>query len=372
MKKMLIISNYRTREMGGGPQKKPNKKLLRERGWDIEIGYVPDLSIAGILKAIPDLIRQVRCKNIDIIVSHCSPPELHALGYVLKRITGKPWLAEFRDPLVTNPDVEPGSFSQFQRRVLEKRVVHSANQIAWWENIQMEDGYFFRTYPEMDRSMFYKIPYLGVGGVNFDKFDRPKAESYDKFTITYAGSFYNGWIEPYRFLEGVRKYVETHSNDGLQVKFYGDWKGEYQQKVLKEGLEENVTAYDPVPHEEIIPVLKKSHLLLYIGGDNPRNRQNISLKMADYVAAGKPILGIVDPSFRAGKFIKREKIGVVAHPENAEAIAEAIETVRSGRFRCNADDDIKRRFDSEATMDEYASILDSVSKGEHYTGDKNS
>lgn len=363
-----MISNYRTREMGGGPQKETNKQLLRERGWDMEIGYVSNLSTSGILTAIPNLIQQVHSKDIDIIASHCSPPELHGIGYALKKITRKPWLAEFRDPLVTNPDVEPGSFSQFQRRILEKRIVHSADQIAWWENIQMEDRYFSRTYPEMDRSMFYKIPYLGVGGVDFDKFDRVEAESYNKFTITYAGSFYDGWIEPYRFLEAVRKYRDTYSNEEVQVQFYGDWKDKYQQKVREEGIEENVTAYDPVPHDDIIPVLKGSHLLLYVGGDNPRNRQNISLKMADYVAAGNPILGIVDPSFRVGKFINREEIGVAAHPDDAESIAEAIETVRSGRFRYNPDDDLKRRFDSKATMDEYAAVLDSVFEGEHHTG----
>lgn len=366
MNKVLMISNNRTREMGGGPEKETNKELLRERGWKVEIGYVSNTSIFGILTEIPNLVSQVRSEDIDIIVSHCSPPQLHALGYALKKITGKPWLAEFRDPLATNPDVEPGSISHLQRRILEKSIVNSSDQIAWWEGIQIENDYFSQKYTEINKSKFYKIPHLGCGGVNFGKFDNRNTEPYDEFTITYAGSFYDGWIEPYRFLEGVREYVDNRSKDGLRVQFYGDWKDKYQQKVVKEGLEDIVTAYDPIPHDEIISVLKRSHLLLYIGGDNIRNKNNISLKMADYVAARSPILGIVDPSFRAGKFIEKEKVGVTAHPEDAKSVANAIDTVRSGRFEYDPTDGLEHRFDSEAAMDEYAAILDSVSEGEYY------
>ncbi|MFC6722785.1 hypothetical protein [Halobacteriaceae bacterium SHR40] len=348
--------------MGGGPEKEANKELLRERGWEVEIGYVSNPSIPGVLKEVPKLTRRLRSDDIDVMVTHCSPPELHAIGYILKKITGEPWLAEFRDPLVTTPDVEPGSFSQFQRRMLEKRVVRSADQIAWWENIQMEEDYFTTIYPEIPKSSFYKIPYLGVGGVDFDKFNRVNAEPYNEFTITYAGSFYEGWIEPYKFLEGLSEFVNRHGSKGIQARFYGDWNNEYQQKVSKENLEDVVTTYDPVPHDEIIQVLKKSHLLLYVGGDDTRNERNISLKMADYVAAESPILGVIDPSFRAGEFIQNENIGISAHPKRADSIADAIKTVYTGNFEYDPADSLKGRFDSRGAMDEYANILNAILK----------
>ena len=357
-----MISNNRTREIGGGPEKEANKEILRERGWEVEIGYVSDPSISGILKEVPKLARRARSDDIELIVTHCSPPELHALGYILKKITQKPWLAEFRDPLVTTPDVEPSSVSYFQRRILEKLVVNTSDLVAWWENIQIDENYFEKTYKKISPTKFHKIPYLGIGGVEFDKFRNLSPKEYDEFTITYAGSFYNGWIEPYRFLEGLSEYVNRYGSEDIQVQFYGDWKDEYQQKVREEGLKDIVTTYDPVSHDKIIPILKGSHLLLYVGGDNKRNKRNISLKMADYVAAESPILGVIDPSFRAGKFIKNEKIGIAAHPEKAGQIADAIREVYMKTFEYNPDDSLKHRFDAVKAMDEYEAILDEVSK----------
>lgn len=360
MNKVLMISNNRTREMGGGPEKETNKELLRERGWEVEIGYVPNPSISGILKEVPKLAHRVHSDDIDLMVTHCSPPELHALGYILKKITGEPWLAEFRDPLVTNVHVDSGSVSHLQRRTLEKCVVRSADQVVWWDGIQMADNYFYRSYPDILESKFHKIPYLGFGGIDVDKFDSFNTEQYDEFTITYAGSFYDGWIEPYRFLEGLGEYVDRHGREDIQVQFYGDWKDRYQQKVLKENLEGVVTTYDPVSHDEIIQILKKSHLLLYVGGDDPRNEYNISLKMADYIAAESPILGIIDPSFRAGKFIKKENIGITAAPKEENSIADAIHMVRTNNFEYHPTSDLKTRFDSQKSMDEYARVLNAV------------
>lgn len=367
MDKALMISNNRTREMGGGPEKEANKELLREMGWEVEIGYVPDTSITGILKEIPELARRVRSDDIDVMVTHCSPPELHALGYILKKITGEPWLAEFRDPLVTTPDVDAKSLSHFQRRILERNVVHSADQIVWWDGIQMDDDYFYESYSDINGSKFYKIPYLGCGGIDTDAFSDLDVGKYDEFTITYAGSFYEGWIEPYEFLEGLGEYVDRHGSKGIQVQFYGDWKEEYEQKVREESLEDVVTTYDPVLHDEIIRILKRSHLLLYIGGDDLRNEYNISLKMADYVAAELPILGIADPSFRASEFIEEENIGIAVHPKQKNSIADAIHAVRTGSFEFDPNNDLKDRFDSREVMDRYAAILNAVSEARPYT-----
>jgi len=363
MKRVLMISNNRTREIGGGPEKEANKELLRERGWEVEIGYVSDPSISGILKEVPKLARRASSNDIDLMVTHCSPPELHALGYILKKITGEPWLAEFRDPLATNVHVDPGSYSHLQRRILEKCVVSSANQVVWWDGIQMNNNHFYESYPGISESKFYKIPYLGFGGVEVEKFNRVDPKQYDPFKITYAGSFYEGWIEPYGFLNGLSVYVDRHGKGNIRAQFYGDWKNAYQRKVRKEGLEDIVTTYDPVPHEEIIQILKGSDLLLYVGGDDPRNKRNISLKMADYVAAETPILGVINPSFRAGEFIERKNIGIASPPKEADLIADAVQEVRTDIFEYDPDDSLKNRFDSQNAMDEYAAMLDTVSEG---------
>lgn len=78
--------------------------------------------------------------------------------------------------------------------------------------------------------------------------------------------------------------------------------------------------------------MKGSGALLYIGGSDPRNRRNLPSKLYDYIGAGRPILALVDLSFRVAKLISDNGFGVVADPDDPSAVAHAIEMIRSGEF----------------------------------------
>ena len=121
------------------------------------------------------------------------------------------------------------------------------------------------------------------------------------------------------------------------MQFYGDWNDEYQGAVEAAGLDDVVTHHEFVPPDEIVPVLKGSDLLLYVGGDDPANRLNVPSKIWDYVGSRTPILAVVDPSFRVAELIEEYGLGLVVDPEDAEGIAAAIAAVRSGEYRYDPD-----------------------------------
>jgi len=117
-------------------------------------------------------------------------------------LAAKPWLAEFRDPLVTNVHVKPGSLSSYLRQLLERIIVTAADRVVWWNGIQMDENYFEQTYPGLPDTMWQNIPELGFGGLNAEAFESADSKTFNEFTLVYAGSFYEGWIEPYDFFEG--------------------------------------------------------------------------------------------------------------------------------------------------------------------------
>lgn len=359
---VLMLSNQRHRAAGAGPENEHNRALLADRGWDVELVHVPTDSVGKLLTGTVRAISAAVRSDVAVIDSHCSPPELHVVGLIVSTLASKPWLAEFRDPLVTNVHVEPGSLSSYLRRLLERVIVNAADRVVWWNGIQMDDDYFKRTYPGLPATTWHKIPELGFGGLNTAAFELAEPRTFAEFTVVYAGSFYEGWIEPYDFLEGLARYREA-GGDPLTVRFYGDWRPPYRKAAENLGVAKWVEPMDAVPHNELIGVLKGADALLYVGGTDPRNRQNISLKLCDYVGARTPILGIIDPEFRAATLLADHDLGVVASPHDPDAVADAIERLRSGAVEFDADEQVFKWFSSDRAMDRYAALLSAVADG---------
>lgn len=359
---VLLLSNQQHRAAGAGPENEHNQTLLADHGWNVELAHISTDSISDfIIGTVHALVTAVQ-SDIAVVDSHCSPPELHVAGLIVSTLAAKPWLAEFRDPLVTNVHVEPDSLSAYLRRLLERIVVTAADRVVWWNGIQIDDDYFDQSYSGLPSTTWYKIPELGFGGLNMDAFESTAPKTFEDFTLVYAGSFYDGWIEPYDFLRGLSRYCENGGNP-LKIRFYGDWRPHYQNVAENLGIEKWIEPMDAVPHNELIAILKGADGLLYIGGTDTRNSQNIPLKICDYVGAKTPILGIVNPEFRAGTLLAEHNLGIAASPCDPDDIANAIEQIRSEKIDFDANERVFKWFSSEQAMNRYAALLSATADG---------
>lgn len=359
LRNVLLVSNRRLDENAGRAAKFATRATkLPDWGWELTVGYV-DPSATGVPLGIARCLRLAN--DADVINSVSNPPQLQIVGGVVARLSGTPWIAEFRDPLVANPDVEPDSVAESIRRKLERYIVANADTVVWYDGIQIPDEYFEREYPDLDTATVRQLPPIGF---DEDVFETVEPETFDAFTITYAGSFYDGWIEPYAFLQGLAAYVDgtgTESAD-LQAVFYGDWDDDYQRTVREKSLIDYVQTHDFVPHERIVGVMKGSDALLYVGGDDPRNSNNLPSKLYDYLGAGVPILAVVDPSFRVADLITKHGFGIVVEPGDWEGIRSAIARIRSGEFEYAPDPDVVAQFTRSHSLDAYVAALNSVTE----------
>ncbi|TQQ80277.1 glycosyltransferase [Halonotius roseus] len=365
MKKVLLISNVDLKNGGGRSEKfATRKRMLQERDWDVVVGHVPEPHILLFPYAILKCLYIGMRRDVDVINSVSNPFHLQLIGYIVSQVLGLPWLVEFRDPMVENPDRDPDAFLTKIAAQVEKLAVQNSDQVVWGDGIQMADDHLETKYPDVSAEKFYKLPFLGFES---EKFESAPTTSYDSLTITYAGSFYEGWIEPYELLEGFSIYVEQNNpnQDELTLQFYGDWTEQYQEKVEELGVSEFIQTYDFVPHDQIIPVLKGSDIVVYIGGDDPQNKLSVPSKIWDYMGAKTPILAIVDPSFRVAQLIEESDLGVVIHPDDTEAIAGAIEIMISKEFNYTSDKEIFDEFSRAHKMDVLAQTLDSISTNDN-------
>lgn len=362
MKRVLLITNRHLSDSGGRAEKFiTRKRLLKDHGWDLVVGHVSTSTMRILPAAIQCAYRALRM-DVDVINSVSEPPQLHLIGLVASVLSRRPWLAEFRDPLVTNPDIERGNTSWRIRRAIEWLILHRADHVVWFDGIQLPNDYFEKVYPSVPELRYTKLPFMGFDSEVFA--EATTAESSSDFTITYAGSFYDGWIEPYSFLDGLRCYLDKyHTPDqedvtpGINVQFYGDWRRDYQSYAEKLGIDHVITTNEFVPHEEIVPILKGSDVLLHIGGDRQQNKLNVPTKIWDYIGARRPILGIVNPDFRVANVIRENELGIVVPPNNSEVIAKALNELRTGVASEYSDRSHSNRFRREQCVAELANAL---------------
>lgn len=355
MKTLLLVSNRRPDEAGGRAEKVGTRiELFEENGWRIEIGYVSQPYVATFPLSIFRCLWTAIRTEADVVVSINNPFHLHLIGFLVSRVVGKPWLSELRDPISNHPDRDPGTLMTQLATWVESLVVHESDRVVWLDGIQLNDEYLLQEYPQINPSRFVKLPFMGY---DREQFSEVVPAEYDDFTVTYAGSFYKGWIEPDTLLRGVAEYIERTGDRDFRLQFYGDWNDDYDQLVRELHLDDIVSAHGFVPHSEIVPILKGSDAVLYIGGTDPRNRLNVPSKIWDYIGARTPILGVVDPEFRVADFIQEYRLGIVTD-ETVGGIADAFETLRS-EYEFDPDERAFE-FTRDRLIAAYVEVLDEV------------
>jgi glycosyltransferase involved in cell wall biosynthesis len=355
--KVLLITNRQPDDPGGRAAKISSRiQLLDEFGWDVVVGYVPEPYVSGFPKRLFSVIRAGKQEDVDIVLSINNPFHLHLHGFFASTVLNVPWIAEFRDPILPRPDLSSDDFRWYPAAIVEWIVAHFADRVVWLDGIQMPDDYFETTYPNVSADRFVQVPPMGYDQEQFAAADEA---SYDKFTITYAGSFYEDWIEPYAFIEGLGRWCDANDKP-IRVQFYGDWSTDYQQAVTAANVSEVVETYDFIPHEEIVPILKGSDALLYIGGDDPENARNIPSKLYDYIGAQTPIIAIIDPSFRVAKIIKEHDLGIVVPPDDIKGVVDAIERLFEETFEYASSTDIHERYSRRTSTGEIVAVMDDI------------
>lgn len=357
MNTVLLISNVHLNDSGGRSAKfAARQESLCDVGWNMEVLHVSEPYVWSFLPAIIRGVYFARRKDIDIIHSVNNPFHLHLIGFFVALFSHLPWLSELRDALTTDPSLVQHSLRSKLREVVEWLVAKKSTRLVWLNGIQVPEKNYFQQKYDLPSDRTIRMPHTGYVA---EKFDSASPRDYDKFTIVYAGSFYKGWIEPYNFLEGFSTFTKRKDIE-CQFLVYGDWLPEYQEASVDAGVLDQIETHDFVPHEEIVSIMIGADVLLYIGGTETRNARNIPSKLADYLGARSPILGVVDPSFRSANWIRTWDLGLIARPSDPNEIAGALESIYTGSYRYDPDPEALERFTRQNAIDALQQVLDEL------------
>jgi glycosyltransferase involved in cell wall biosynthesis len=284
-----------------------------------------------------------------VLYSTSSPVSAHLVGLLASRLTGLPWVADFRDAWTLNPEGEPllGSASaSLERRIVER----AATLVVVDETIRLrglEDGDPRRVV----------IP-NGVDPDDVPLADR--ARTRDALTIAHVGMLY-GARDVMPVLNALRRLVSSGTLDAAQIdlRLVGDVRLPPEADLSRLP----VTVRGNVDHTEAVAEMAHADVLLLY---QPAGWRASTGKIFEYLATGRPILCVAPLDSPAARLVTELGAGVCAAPDDADAIDDALRRLDAARRNGGlaADETVRaealRRYSRRELARRLAETLDAV------------
>lgn len=291
----------------------------------VDLFFVPK----GYVRWFPFALQEGRrlVASADVILTMNNPMTLHLLGFVLHKLTGKPWVAEMRDPIAEYAYGRRGPERLNYR--LERLIVQNADAVVQREDFVPE--LVGPRYPDLSPTKFTVIPFTGYDPDDFALFSAAenKGVSDDQLMISYTGSFYGETITPVPFLRGLHRFLSANSvsRSCVRAVFAGDWDARYDQVVDELDLLDCVEYRGRLTRPECIRLWLESSVLLLILGSEEDNLLRIPSKFWDYLGAGRVILALVHPEGRTAQVLREQHLGFAADTDDEVEIAATLKKI---------------------------------------------
>lgn len=236
----------------------------------------PDIYLKWMNIAYKEIIKKY--EKFDVILTFSYPLSTNILGKKLKSFYKCRWIAHNSDPWIDNPHLHIPSYLKKYHQKLEEETFCKADKLLF---TSMETAEFYK----------HKYPKLNIDYINhsFDKHLYPHAEvQNEKFIFRHIGKFY-GERTPKPLFEAM-KLLSKYELDKFNVELIGG--GKKAEILLKKYNLHNVKVLPFVSYIKSLELMKSSDCLLVI--DAPSKDKSIFFpsKLADYIGAYRPILGI--------------------------------------------------------------------------------
>ncbi len=316
---------------------------------------IPDPFVGWLPFAVKKGLEIIEKENIDAIFSSSMPTTSHLVALTLKKLTGLPWLADFRDEWTLNPFITYPKIPLKIGNKLEAAVMKNTDAMTTINDSIRKS--FAVKYPDYARK-FSTITH----GFDPEDFSTIQRKPHNTFTIVYAGSFY-GRRSPEPFLTAVKGLIEEDKDlkDHMRIHFVGGVQ-HLQKMVDQFGLHDVVSLSGYITHEEVFSSMVNADVLLLIIGSGTAEDRISTGKLFEYMGSGTPILAVI-PEGAAADVIRSADLGVVANPQDVEGIKKAIwhlyEKYRKGESH-QPKKQVIAEYDVKRLSKKFSEILDKI------------
>lgn len=333
---------------------------------------LPDRWVSWMLGAVPSGLHLIAKYKPQVLWSTYPIATAHLVGFILHRLTGIPWVADFRDPMV---EIDPLTKQQWPldpamrraRSFVERLTLKHCACAVFASSGSLR--IYAERYPGLPRNHFALIQ-NGFEEESFKEAEaKAKAISTDKnqIVLLHSGVLYpSPDRHPGAFFAALAALLRAGeiSPSNLRVILRSSsYEEGYQTLINREGIEEIVRLEPAISYRDALAeMLTVDGLLVFQGHDsNPA----IPAKLYEYFRARRPIFAMVDPDGDTTREMRATGVGKIVPLDSSELIAagllEFLAEVRGGKASVATDSQIHRHSRETKTV-ALARLLDEIIK----------
>lgn len=295
----------------------------------------PDRWHSWLLGAVPAGLKLIRETRPDAIWSTYPIPTAHLVGYWLSRLSGLPWVADFRDPMAHDGyPADPvlwRSFAAVERKVFEraarftfttpgaarlyaKRFPAAADRIRVIEN-----GYSEEAFQQAERSVR-----SGHGAAG------PRV-------LLHSGVVYPDWRSPARLFEALAAAKAAGRIDAstLRLRLRATAHDDFVRALAERlGVGDLVEIAPPIPYADALAEMLRADGLLLLQSNDCNDQ--IPAKAYEYLRARRPVLTLADPAGDTAHLLRRAGLPYNAALEDGPGVAAALDRFLDDLFHDRA------------------------------------
>ncbi|MBD8531342.1 glycosyltransferase [Massilia sp. CFBP 13647] len=322
---------------------------------------LPDRWVAWCLGAIPAGLRMVRRLRPAVIWSTYPIATAHLIGLALHRLTGLPWVADMRDPMI-DAGYPSGRAVRAAFGWIEARTIRHAARVVCTTRGAL--AAYRDKYPDADPAKFVMIE----NGYDEDNFTGAQAAApagaARPLLLLHSGIIYPSERDPVPFFQALATLLAEGkvSAATLQVRLRAAVHDAYLGALIDQyGIGAIVSLAPHLPYREALSEMLAADALLVLQGANCNCQ--VPAKLYEYLRARRPILALTDAAGDTAATLRSagiDTIGPLDEPQRIAAVLlDFLARVPAGSVVLPADD-VVLGASRKARAVQLAALLDDV------------
>jgi len=325
---------------------------------------VPDRWISWWFAAVPIGLRLIRRYRPAAIWSTYPIATAHLIGHSLHRLSGLPWIADFRDSMTEENYPKDPRVRRAYLAIERRAVTHCARAVFTTPGaVRM----YAARYPSVPATRWHMI----ANGYDEENFSDAEAvpgirSGGGPLVLVHSGLLYPSERDPTAFFTALQALKRNGRIGAGSIKVILRATGHdayYRPMLARYGLDDIVFLEPAIAYRDALAEMLRADGLLIFQAANCNHQ--IPAKIYEYLRARRPILALTDAAGDTAAVLRTAGIDTMAPLDSAAAIEASlsafVERVRAGTAPVAGESEIARHSRVAGTQ-ELARLLDALGK----------
>ena len=304
----------------------------------------------------------IKNNDIDVIFSTYPIATSHLIGLALHKLTGKPWIADFRDSMYDDSYPAHQKLRSVHQWIEKKTIKHCAKAIFTTTGAL---SMYAERYPEYSAEKWVVIE-NAFDEENFAQAMQVETASRDGdlIKLVHSGVLYPSERDPTAFFDAVTELkTEGSINAGnVQIVLRATGHDGLFMPMLKDrGIDDVVLLEPSVRYVNALQEMLAADGLMVFQASNCNHQ--IPAKIYEYLRAEKPIFALTDEAGDTASVLKRANMGTIVPLDNKDKIKQGlldfIKQIKAGTAK-KADQSVWSQHSRYARTEQLATLLNEL------------